>query len=95
VINFSLLPMTPEDMAFLQATLGQGPVRLASRGYGQVRAVATAARGVWSVQYANTMDTVALDTLEIGDVPAVVIAADEDFADSSVRLREIDEAYFR
>jgi hydrogenase-1 operon protein HyaF len=95
VINFSLLPMTPEDMAFLQATLGQGPVRLASRGYGQVRAVATAARGVWSVQYTNTMDTVVLDTLEIGDVPAVAVAADEDFADSSVRLGEIEGAYFR
>ncbi len=81
VINFSLFPMTPEDMAFLQATLGEGPVRLVSRGYGNCRAIATAARGVWSVQHTNTMDAVVLDTLEIGDVPAVVLAADEDFAE--------------
>ena len=95
VINFSLLPMTPEDMAFLQATLGEGPVRLVSRGYGNCRTIATAARGVWSVQFTNTMDTVVLDTLEIGDVPAMALAADEDFEDSSVRLRQIEDAYFR
>lgn len=95
VINFSLFPMTPEDMAFLQATLGEGPARLISRGYGNARAIATAARGVWSVQFTNTMDDVVLDTLEIGDVPAVVLAADEDFADSAARLREIEDAYFK
>ena len=53
------------------------------------------ARGVWSVQYTNTMDAVVLDTLEIGDVPAAVLAADEDFADSSMRLRDVEDAYFR
>ena len=95
VINFSLFPMTPEDMAFLQATLGEGPARLVSRGYGNARAIATAARGVWSVQFTNTMDDVVLDTLEIGDVPAIVLAANEDFADSAVRLREIEDAYFK
>ena len=95
VINFSLFPMTPTDMAFLQATLGEGPVRLVSRGYGYCRVVSTAARNVWSVQFTNTMDTVLLDTLEICDAPAVVLAADEDFRDSSIRLGEIEEAYFK
>ena len=95
VINFSLFPMTPGDMAFLQATLGEGPVRLISRGYGHCRVIGTGARGVWSVQFTNSMDTVVLDTLEICDVPAVVLAADEDFQDSSVRLSEIEDAYFR
>ncbi|MGO4869361.1 MAG: hydrogenase expression/formation C-terminal domain-containing protein [Roseiarcus sp.] len=95
VVTFSLLPMTPADMEFLQATLGVGPVRLVSRGYGFCRVVSTSARNVWSVQFANAMDTVVLDTLEIGDVPAVALAADEDFADSAARLKEIEEAYFR
>ena len=85
-INFSLLPMAPADMALLQATLGEGPVRLVSRGYGDCRVIATAARNVWSVQYTNAMDAVVLDTLEIVDAPAAVLAADEDFADSSARL---------
>lgn len=94
VVNFTLLPMSPADMAFLQTTLGNGPVQLFSRGYGTCRVLATGARHVWSVQFTNAMDTVILDTLEIGDVPAVACAADEDFQDSAERLNEILEAYF-
>jgi hydrogenase-1 operon protein HyaF len=94
-ISLSLLPMTPPDIAFLQQTLGAGPVRIVSKGYGSCRIQATAVFGVWSVQFFNTMDTILLDTLEIGDVPVVACAAEEDFRDSAVRLREIEDAYFR
>ncbi|MGJ0508668.1 MAG: hydrogenase expression/formation C-terminal domain-containing protein [Methylocystis sp.] len=94
VITFSLLPMNEIDMAFLQHTLGDGPVRLVSRGYGACRVHATGARSVWSVQFFNSMDTIILDTLEIGDPPLAACAADEDFQDSAERLREIYEAYF-
>lgn len=95
VITFSLFPMTPADMDYLQAALGAGPVQLVSRGYGSCRILATGARNVWSVQFFNAMDTIILDTLEIGDVPASACAAEEDFRDSAERLREINEAYFR
>ncbi|WP_330083114.1 hydrogenase expression/formation protein [Methylocystis iwaonis] len=95
IINFSLLPMSEADMGFLQETLSDGPVRLVSRGYGTCRVLATGARNVWSVQFFNAMDTIILDTLEIGGVPAAACAADEDFRDSAERLREIDEAYFK
>ena len=95
IVNFTLLPMSPADMEFLQATLGVGPVKLVSRGYGCARVTATAARNVWSVQFTNSMDTVVLDTIEVVETPAAVAAADEDFADSSVRLAEVEEAYFR
>lgn len=95
IITFSLFPMSPEDMTFLQDTLGAGPVQLTSRGYGTCRIVATGVRNVWSVQFYNAMDTIILDTLEICDIPAVAIAAEEDFRDSEVRLREIEEAYFK
>ena len=94
VLNFSLLPMTPADMAYLQACLGSGPVALAAGGYGSCRVLATGARHVWSVQYSNAGDEVVLDTLEIGDVPTAVLAAGEDFRDSAERLREIAAAYF-
>jgi hydrogenase-1 operon protein HyaF len=94
-INFSLFPMSPEDMSFLQETLGDGPIQLISRGYGTCRITATGARHVWSVQYYNAMDTIILDTLEIGDVPVVACAAEADFRDSAERLREIEEAYFK
>ncbi|MBA3038574.1 MAG: hydrogenase expression/formation protein [Alphaproteobacteria bacterium] len=95
IITFSLFPMSPEDMTFLQQTLGAGPVQLTSRGYGTCRVVATGARNVWSVQFYNAMDTIILDTLEICDIPSVAIAAEEDFRDSEMRLREIEEAYFK
>jgi hydrogenase-1 operon protein HyaF len=95
IINFTLLPMSPVDMSFLQQTLGNGPIQLISRGYGTCRALATGTRNVWSVQFFNAMDTIILDTLEVGDVPTVAIAADEDFEDSAERLAEIMEAYFK
>lgn len=94
VVNFSLLPMTADDMAYLQGFLGRGAVTLAARGYGTCRVQATGARHVWSVQYSNAGDEVVLDTLEIGGVPEAVLAATEDFRDSALRLREIAAAYF-
>ncbi|MBY5717025.1 hydrogenase expression/formation protein [Rhizobium leguminosarum] len=95
VITFSLFPMSPEDMAFLQDALGAGPVQLTSRGCGTCRVVATGARNVWSVQFYNAMDTIILDTLEVCNIPSVAIAAEEDFRDSEARLRDIWEAYFK
>lgn len=95
VISLSLLPMSEADMAFLAETLGTGPVRVVSRGYGTCRVQATAVRNVWSVQFFNAADAVLLDSIEIGDVPEVVVAAEEDMRDSAVRLSEIEEAYFK
>lgn len=94
-ITFTLLPMSPEDMSYLQDCLGPGAVRLVSKGYGSCRVLSTATKNVWSVQFFNVMDQIILDTLEIGDAPAVACAAEEDFRDSAERLREIDEAYFK
>lgn len=95
IINFTLLPMSPVDMSFLQDTIRNGPIQLVSRGYGTCRVLSTGIRNVWSVQFFNAMDTIILDTLEVGGVPAVALAADEDFEDSAERLREIIEAYFK
>ncbi|WP_316396810.1 hydrogenase expression/formation protein [Bradyrhizobium sp. 33ap4] len=93
VINLTLLPMNAVDLAFLQQSLGNGPVQLIFRGYGTCRVQATGIRNVWSVQFFNSMDTIILDTLEIGGTPIVALAADEDFEDSAERLQEIMKAY--
>jgi hydrogenase-1 operon protein HyaF len=95
IINFTLLPMSPVDMSFLQDTIRNGPIQLVSRGYGTCRVLSTCIRNVWSVQFFNAMDTIILDTLEVGGVPTVALAADEDFEDSAERLQEIIEAYFK
>jgi hydrogenase-1 operon protein HyaF len=39
--------------------------------------------GVWRVQFFNSMDTLILDTLEVTDMPEVVLAAPEDLSDSA------------
>ncbi|MFG1464683.1 hydrogenase expression/formation protein [Xanthobacter sp. DSM 24535] len=89
VINFSLLPHTPEDLALIDAAVGVGCLTILSRGYGNCRIDAAARRDVWRVRYYNSTDMLILDTLEITDIPEVACAAPEDLADSAERLVEV------
>ncbi|MCU7920824.1 MAG: hydrogenase expression/formation protein [Candidatus Thiodiazotropha sp. (ex Epidulcina cf. delphinae)] len=93
VINLTLLPQTEQDLAFLIEHLGEGPLTILSRGYGNCRITSTAVDNVWWVQYFNSQDKNILNTLEIGGVPAVAAAASEDIQDSAQRLDEIMGAY--
>ena len=86
VINFTLLPVTPDDLAWITDLVGEGAVGIFSRGYGKCRVLATALTHVWRVQYFNTMNTLLLDTLEITRIPDVTLADGEDIADSAERL---------
>lgn len=88
VVNLSLLPVTPEDTEYLDAMLGRAGLSVLSRGFGNCRITATAYPHVWWVQYFNSMEKLILNSVEVVDVPAVALAADEDFADSRVRLAE-------
>ncbi|MBU1237852.1 MAG: hydrogenase expression/formation protein [Gammaproteobacteria bacterium] len=88
VINLSLLPVTPEDTDYLDTMLGRGGLSVLSRGFGNCRITATAYPNVWWVQYFNSMEKLILNSVEVVDVPAVALAAAEDFADSRVRLVE-------
>ena len=92
VVNLSLLPHTEEDLAWLDARLGQGATDILSRGYGNCRVRATATPNVWRVQFFNSMDTLILDTFEVTGMPEVALAASEDLADSATRLRDVIEA---
>jgi hydrogenase-1 operon protein HyaF len=89
VVNLSLLPLTPEDHAALDAVLGEGPVAILSRGFGNCRVAATRARDVWRVRYYNAMNTLILDTIEVVDLPESARADAEDYADSIGRLRDL------
>ena len=89
VVNLTLLPQSEQDLAWLGDQLGHGEVSILSRGYGNCRITATALRGVWWVQYFNSDDRLILNTLEVTDVPAAALAAQEDIDDSAERLREI------
>jgi len=89
VISLSLLPLNDADRAYLARALGSGPVKASSRGYGSCQVSLTARRGIWALQYFNVVDTLILDTLEIGSVPGALVAAREDLEDSGGRLDEL------
>jgi len=93
VINLTLLPLTEEDVAFLDEGMGPGSVTILSRGYGNCRITSTGTRNAWWVRYFNSRDAVVLNTIEVVDVPSVACAAREDLLDSAQRLGEVLEVY--
>jgi hydrogenase-1 operon protein HyaF len=88
IVNLTLLPVSPEDLAFLAERLGAGPVTMLSRGYGNCRVTSTALPHTWWVQFFNSQDQLILNTIEVTAVPEVAQAADEDLELSIRRLRE-------
>jgi hydrogenase-1 operon protein HyaF len=92
IVNLTLLPQSPEDLAYLDERLGTGPVTILSRGYGNCRIDATALANCWWVRHYNADERLILNTLEIVDVPAAALAAPEDIEDSAGRLHEILDA---
>lgn len=89
VINLTLLPLTPEDMAFLAQCLGLAGLSILAKGYGDCRIRQTGLANVWWVQYLNSTGQLILNTLEITALPKVVMAEQEDFEDSASRLAEV------
>lgn len=91
VINLTLLPLSPDDIAFLDQQIGTGTVMILSRGYGNCRISSTHLPYCWRVVYYNSQDAIILNTIEIVDIPEVACAAREDLADSHERLAEVLE----
>ncbi len=89
VINLTLLPLSPEDAAHLDALLDGGSVVVLSRGFGNCRISSTAARNVWRVQYFNNMQTLILNTIEVVTMPEVALAAREDLVETHDRLADL------
>ena len=89
MVNLSLLPLSPQDIGFLDHQLGTGRVLMLSRGYGNCRITNCRVPHTWRVVYYNSQDAVILNTVEVVGVPEVACAAPEDLADSLERLREV------
>lgn len=89
VVNLSLLPMTPQDIAWLDHVLGTGRVLVLSRGYGNCRITNAQVPHTWRVVYYNSQDHVILNTVEVTSMPEVCRAAPEDLSDSAERLAEV------
>jgi hydrogenase-1 operon protein HyaF len=91
VVNLTLLPMSNEDIGFMDHQLGTGRVMILSRGYGNCRITNTCMPHTWRVVYYNSQDVVILNTVEVVDLPEVAQAAREDLEDSRDRLKEVLE----
>ncbi len=89
VVNLTLLPVTPQDIAWLDHQLGTGRVVILSRGYGNCRITNARALNTWRVVYYNSQDTVILNSVEVCAIPEVACAAREDLEDSAERLAEV------
>lgn len=89
VVNLTLLPLTVEDISFMDAQLGTGRVLILSRGYGNCRITNCCVANTWRVVYYNSQDTVILNSVEVTDMPEVACAAQEDLVDSTERLAEV------
>ena len=89
VVNLTLLPLSPEDIGYLDYRLGTGRVLILSRGYGNCRITNCCVPNTWRVVYYNSMDTVILNSVEVTDMPEVACAAPEDLRDSVDRLHEV------
>jgi hydrogenase-1 operon protein HyaF len=91
VVNLSLLPLTVDDIGYMDLRLGTGRVLILSRGYGNCRITNCCVPHTWRVVYYNSMDTVILNAVEVTDMPDVACAAQEDLRDSLERLQEVIE----
>jgi hydrogenase-1 operon protein HyaF len=60
-----------------------------SRGFGNCRITSTGTRDVWRVQYFNSMNTLILNTIEVVEMPEVVLASAQDLVDTRKRLAEL------
>jgi hydrogenase-1 operon protein HyaF len=89
VVNLSLLPLNPNDIAHLDHQLGTGRVLILSRGYGNCRITNCNVPNTWRVVYYNSQDAVILNSVEVCDMPEVACAAPEDLQDSAERLTEV------
>jgi hydrogenase-1 operon protein HyaF len=89
VVNLTLLPLSPEDIGYLDHRLGTGRVLILSRGYGNCRITNCCVPNTWRVVYYNSMDSVILNSVEVTDMPEVACAAPEDLRDSVDRLHEV------
>jgi hydrogenase-1 operon protein HyaF len=91
VVNLSLLPLTVDDIGYMDLRLGTGRVLILSRGYGNCRITNCCVPHTWRVVYYNSQDTVILNAVEVTDMPDVACAAQEDLLDSLERLQEVIE----
>ncbi len=79
-IDLTALPLTPADLDWLHARLGQGEIAITLQANGESTLDETACPGVWWVTHHNEQGAVTAQFLEVALVPELVKADPQDVA---------------
>ncbi len=86
------LPLTSADREQLEELLGRGEVPCSLSLMGRSEVWETAFPGVWWIRHLGAEDKVASETLEITNVPDILLAHPDDITAAAIRLeRRLDQ----
>jgi hydrogenase-1 operon protein HyaF len=86
------LPLTSADRDQLEELLGRGEVHCTLSLMGRSEVWETAFPGVWWIRHLGAGDKVASETLEITNVPDILLAHADDITAAAIRLeRQLDQ----
>ena len=89
IINLSFLAPDDPELLDLERELGQGPVTIVGTGHQRCRVVNTALKNVWWAKYYNPAGQLALNVLEIVDIPLVARVTQKELIESAERIRKL------
>lgn len=79
-IDLCALPLTPADLDWLRAQLGQGEIAVTLQANGESTLNETACPGIWWVTHHNAQGSVTAQFIEVAFVPELVKAHPQDVA---------------
>ena len=89
IVNLSFLSPDDPEIRDLERKLGTGTVSIIGTGHQKCRVVSTARRNVWWARYFNPAGQLALNVLEVVDIPLVVRVTEKELLESAERLRKL------
>ncbi|MCW9013510.1 MAG: hydrogenase expression/formation protein [Gammaproteobacteria bacterium] len=86
VIDIKSMPLSATDYDSLKQRLGNGEISATASLAGDTEIYETALSGVWWVVHRNIDDRVLAEQLEVGRIPAILCAHDDDIRVARERL---------
>ncbi len=87
-LELTAMPLTRADRAELADAVGHGEVEARIESAGRTEVFETAYSGVWWVRHFGEGDRIAAESVEIGEVPAILRSHRADIAAAARRLAE-------
>lgn len=86
-IDLRSLPMSPQDRVELQNALGQGEVQATVDADGRSTIRETRVAGVWWVEHQNSAGELIAESLEVTQIPEILLSASDEIAAAACALR--------